>query len=76
MVTEYGKIKIGVKQLEDAILDLGTLKLPRVPYCSKKEIMDAIVKRDYRKIKMISDFFYAASGIYQSVCNWRTDDIF
>ncbi len=70
MVTEYGKIKIGVKQLEDAILDLGTLKLPRVPYCNKKEIMDAIVKRDYRKIKMISDFFYAASGIYQSVCNY------
>lgn len=25
-VSEYGKIKIGVKQLEDAILELGTLR--------------------------------------------------
>ena len=32
--------------------------------------MDAIVKRDYRKMRMISDFFYAASGIYQTVCNY------
>jgi len=32
--------------------------------------MDAIVKKDYKKMRMISDFFYAASGIYQSVCNY------
>ena len=32
--------------------------------------MKAIVTRDYKKIKLISDFFYAASGIYQSVCNY------
>ena len=32
--------------------------------------MQAIVKRDYRKLRMISDFFYAASGIYQTVCNY------
>ena len=32
--------------------------------------MRAIVTRDYRKLRMISDFFYAASGIYQTVCNY------
>ena len=32
--------------------------------------MDAIVKRDYKKLRIISDFFYAASGIYQTVCNY------
>ena len=32
--------------------------------------MEAIVKRDYRKLRQISDFFYAASGIYQTVCNY------
>lgn len=32
--------------------------------------MQAIAKRDYLKLKAISDFFYAASGIYQSVCNY------
>ena len=32
--------------------------------------MKAIVERDYRKLRIISDFFYAASGIYQTVCNY------
>ena len=50
-VNEYGKIKIGVKQLEDAILELGTLRQSRLPYCNKKDIMRAIVERDYRKLR-------------------------
>jgi hypothetical protein len=69
-VDTYGKIKVGVKQLEDAILELGTLKLPRLSFCNKKDIMDALIRKDHRKLKAISDFFYAASGIYQSVCNY------
>ena len=32
--------------------------------------MRAIVTRDYPKLRVISDFFYAASGIYQTVCNY------
>ena len=32
--------------------------------------MQAIVDRDYRKLRLISEFFYAASGIYQTVCNY------
>lgn len=32
--------------------------------------MDAIMRRDYTKLRQISDFFYAASGIYQTVCNY------
>lgn len=32
--------------------------------------MQAIVKRDYKRLRLISDFFYAASGIYQTVCNY------
>jgi len=70
MVNEYSKIKVGVKQLEDAILNLGTLKLTRAPFCDKREIMRAIANRDYRRLRDISDFFYAASGIYQTVCNY------
>ena len=68
--TEYSKIKVGVKQLEDAILELGTLRTMKLPFCNKREIMQAIVERDYRKLRMISEFFYAASGIYQTVCNY------
>ena len=32
--------------------------------------MRAIVERDYKRLRQISDFFYAASGIYQTVCNY------
>ena len=32
--------------------------------------MRAIVERDYARLRQISDFFYAASGIYQTVCNY------
>ena len=32
--------------------------------------MRAIVTRDYNKLRAISEFFYAASGIYQAVCNY------
>lgn len=67
---KYGKIKVGVKQLEDAILELGTLRQARLPFCNKREIMRAIVERDYARLRQISDFFYAASGIYQTVCNY------
>ena len=49
---------------------MGVLKLPKLPYINKAEIMSAIVRKDYRRLKAISDFFYAASGIYQSVCNY------
>lgn len=69
-VINYNKIKVGVKQLEDAILELGTLRQTKLPYCNKRDIMEAIVKRDYPKLRRISDFFYAASGIYQKVCNY------
>jgi len=69
-ISEYGKIKVGVKTLEDALLDLGTLKETKLPFCNKKEIYAAIVKKDYKKMKIISDFFYNASGIYQTVCNY------
>lgn len=69
-VTEYNKIKVGVKQLEDAILELGTLRQARLPFCNKRDIMRAIVERDYVRLRQISEFFYAASGIYQTVCNY------
>ncbi len=44
--------------------------MAKLPFCSKEQIMRAIVTRDYRKLRAISDFFYAASGIYQTVCNY------
>ena len=45
------------KELEDAKLELGTLRQLKLPFCNKREIMQAIVDRDYRKLRLISEFF-------------------
>ena len=43
---EYKKIKVGVKSLEDAVLNLGNLRqcFPRCGYTDKKYIYDAIMR--------------------------------
>ena len=53
---DYAKIKVGVKQLEDAILDLGNLKKStneRIP--TKEEVLRAIADKDMDKIRASSD---------------------
>ena len=69
--TDYGKIKVGIKTLEDAIIDLGFYKkCGDRRYFDKRMIMKAIIDRDYRAIRIISDFFYRTNGIYQRVVNY------
>ena len=69
-VSEYGKIKIGLKAVNDAVMELGTFTSPKMPHISKEEIIKALATLDYPKMRAISDYFYAASGIYQTVCNY------
>ena len=71
--TEYGKIKIGVKTLEDAILNLGSYS--RIDeyfrrFYHKPDILKAIAEKDYRALRAISDFFYRTNGIYQRIVNY------
>ena len=69
--TDYGKIKVGIKTLEDAIIDLGFYKkCGEKRYFDKRMIMKAIIDRDYRAIRIISDFFYRTNGIYQRIVNY------
>lgn len=69
-LTEYGKIKIGLKTVDDAVMELGAFTSKRIPFVSKEEIIRAIATLDYPKMRLLSDFFYSASGIYQTVCNY------
>ena len=69
-VTDYGKIKIGLKAVNDAVLELGTFTSPKMTHISKEEIIKALATMDYPRMRAISDYFYAASGIYQTVCNY------
>lgn len=70
--SEYKSIKVGVKKLEDAVLDLGSLKnyLKGRRYVSKKDVLKALANNDIKEMRNISNFFYNVSGIYQKICNY------
>ena len=69
---DYGKVKVGVKTLNDAILDLGSLKTTSAQkrLVDKKMVLDALVKNDVKKLREISEFFYNTNGIYSRICNY------
>ena len=50
---EYKKIKVGVKNLDDAVLELGSLKklAPRVPFYDKSVLYKAIMNNDYLTLR-------------------------
>lgn len=70
--TDFKRIKVGVKQLDDAVLDLGLLKksIPGHYYTNKANILRAIADHDLEEMRAISNFYYNISGIYERVCNY------
>lgn len=69
---EYKRIKVGVKSLEDAVLNLGSLNasLPAHGYAKKGTIIRALADNDLTELRNISNFYYNLNGIYQRVCNY------
>ena len=68
--TTYGKIKIGTKSLEDAVLNLGSIQREGRNQINKAIIYRALADNDVEKLREISNYFYKTSGIYQRVCNY------
>ena len=66
----YGKMKVGVKTLDDATLNLGAIKVGNKNLANKGLIMKALADQDLPKLREISNYFYKTSGIYQRVCNY------
>lgn len=68
--SEFKKIKVGMKNLDDAVLELGSIKnaIPRAPFGDKRVLYRAIMNNDYRTLRDFSRFFYKTSGIYQRLC--------
>jgi hypothetical protein len=69
-VTDYGKIKIGTKSLDDAVLNLGAIQKETRSVINKGIIYRALIDNDLEKLREISNYFYKTSGIYQRVCNY------
>lgn len=68
----YGSIKLGVKKLEDMILDLGSVNnaLPTHMYTKKSVIYEALASNDLEELRNISNFYYNVNGIYHKVTNY------
>ena len=69
---DYRKIKVGVKNLDDAVLNLGSYNanLPKYNGISKGMVMRALANNDLRELRRISNLFYSVSGMYQRVCDY------
>ena len=67
---DYSKINVGVRRLDDAIINLGSYKKINSNYGDKQYILRAIYKHDYESLRNISDYFYEASGIYYRLCRY------
>ena len=71
MPVDYNKIKIGLKTLVDATLDLNTYKKVLPPqYSTKQGVLQALAEKNYPALRAISEYFYDMSGIYRRVCNY------
>ena len=68
--TQYGKIKVGVKTLDDAVINLGSLSKSDKMLANKGAIFKALKDNDIKQLREISNYFYKTSGIYSRVCNY------
>ena len=64
---DYSKIKIGIKSLDDAIINLGAYKKIN-PNMTKENIQRAIARGDVEFMREASDFYFKISGIYARLC--------
>ena len=71
-VPEFKKIKVGIKKLDDATLELGTFNkfTPRLPWGDKGAIYKALMENDYKTLRAFSRFFYKTNGIYKKLCEY------
>lgn len=67
---DYAKIRVGLKTLDDAVMNLGTFRKVNSNYGNKAFILNAINQHDYETLREISNYFYEASGIYQRLCKY------
>lgn len=67
---DFSKMRIGLRTVDDAVLNLGTFKQVNKNYGDKEFILRAIYKKDYETLREISKYFYESSGIYYRLCRY------
>lgn len=69
-MVDFSKIRVGIKTLEDAVVDLNRYKKINPRLGDKEEVLRAINNCDYEAMRDISNFFYRTSGIYSRLCRY------
>ena len=69
-IVDYAKMRIGLKKLEDAILDYSNFKAVNPTLADKANILNAISKNDCSTLRDVSNFFFKTSGIYSRLCKY------
>lgn len=67
---DFSKIKVGIKQLDDAVYVLGDYKKANPSLANKETVLRAINNSDYEKQREISNYFFKTSGIYSRLCRY------
>lgn len=68
---DFSKIKVGVKTLEDALVEnVGSYKKVNGQLADKCTVLRAINELDYNLMREISDFFFRTSGIYSRLIRY------
>ena len=68
--TDFSKIRVGVKTLDDAVVEWGDLKKLDKRLANKDTILRAIHTGNFEDMREISNFFYKTSGIYSRLCSY------
>lgn len=63
-------MKVGLRTVDDAILNLGSYKRANSQYGDKDFVLQAMATRDYTTLREISQYFYESSGIYYRLCRY------
>jgi hypothetical protein len=69
-IEDYAKMRVGLKTLDDANLDLNYFKKLDHNRGDKAAVLKALANHDYNSLKSISNLFYETSGIYERLCKY------
>lgn len=67
---DFTKIRVGMRTLEDAVIQLGSLLKNSSKLANKDEVLRAIAMNDLKSMREISNYFYRISGIYSRLCKY------
>lgn len=67
---DFAKMKIGLRSVTDATINLGSFKQVHANYGDKNFVLQTIYRQDFNTLREISKYFYQSSGIYYRLCRY------